>query len=316
MALASSANPRKLGFVPDGADMPAVSRRGNRLAYAEGRINTNIWRVDAPSHRNAVRLISSTWSERWPAYSPDGQRIAFLSTRSGTPEIWICNSDGSNPVQMTWFGGPLLPGPRWSPDGENIAFTASPGENLDVYVLGASAGVARRLTTDPGPDRWPCWSREGRWICFSSGRSGSHQIWRMPAAGGAATQLTPNGVDRDLPQQSPDGKFVYYMKGWPSDCTVWMMPVGGGEEVRVLDSVDLDGQWAVGAKGIYFVAAAGGEDRRDISLYVPATGKTRKTLTVDGVIGEYIAVSPDGRSILYPHFDQAGSDLMLVENFR
>ena len=70
----------------------------------------------------AVKLIASTRSNHTPQFSPDGEKIAFESDRSGTHEIWICDRDGTNPIQLTNFGGPHVGWPRWSPDGKQIVF--------------------------------------------------------------------------------------------------------------------------------------------------------------------------------------------------
>jgi hypothetical protein len=136
----------------------------------------------------------------------------------------------------------------------------------------------------------------------------------MPANGGEAVQITRLGGD--APQESPDGGFVYYEKGWPEHCSVWRVPVGGGEEVRVLDSTHPDAGWTVGKQGIYFFTTPDGQGCSDICLYKLATGKISKIVTIERSVGYRIAVSPDERTILYGQIDQAGSDLMLVENFR
>src|SRR6266480_5707461 len=82
-----------------------------------------------------------SFSERDEAqFSPDGRRIAFVSLRSGNPEIWVCNSDGSNAVQLTSFGGPFVTTPRWSPDGERIAFDSNAAGEFDIHVVGANGG--------------------------------------------------------------------------------------------------------------------------------------------------------------------------------
>ncbi len=94
------------------------------------------------------------------------------------------------------------------------------------------------------------------------------------------------------------------------------MPVGGGEEAKVLDSVNPVGAFIVRGQGIYFFAPADVGGPSDICLYDCATGKARKILTIEQGISAYIDVSDDGRMILYPQIDEAGSDLMLVENFR
>ena len=81
-----------------------------------------------------VTFISSTRYDESPQFSPDGKRIAFSSDRSGSGEIWVCDSDGLNAVQLTSLGGPLVTMPRWSPDGEHIAFDSSAEGQFDIYT--------------------------------------------------------------------------------------------------------------------------------------------------------------------------------------
>jgi Tol biopolymer transport system component/DNA-binding winged helix-turn-helix (wHTH) protein len=318
VAASAGARPRRLPFASEGASAPAVSRQGNRLAYGVNRPDANIWRIDLRSPGQnpgpPVRLIASTRKESAPVYSPDGKRIAFTSDRSGTLEVWVCASDGSNPAQLTTLGESDVWAPNWSPDGQNIAFTAVRAGNADLYVVSANGGPVRRLTTHPAGDAWPYWSRDGESLYFRSTRSGSGEIWKMPAKGGEAVQITRH--EGDAPQESPDGRFVYYQMGWPAHCSVWRVPAAGGEEVKVIDSTHTNAGWTVGKQGIYFFTPPDGQGRSDLCLYRFATGKTAKIMTIERELWYRIAVSPDERTILYGQFDQTGSDLMLVENFR
>jgi Tol biopolymer transport system component len=96
MVVSKPTKPQKLAFASNDADEPAVSRQGKRLAYAVERYDSNIWRMDLDkpdqNSGNPVQFISSTQQEYNPAYSPDGKSIAFVSNRSGTDEIWVCDS--------------------------------------------------------------------------------------------------------------------------------------------------------------------------------------------------------------------------------
>ncbi len=317
-AASKSAVPRRLDL-GIAAAQPTISRLGNRLAFAVIQFDLNIWRVDlkgpAKEPSQPIRFISSTQIEQYPAYSPDGRRISFMSRRSGSDEIWICDGDGSKTLQLTSLGGAAIYGPSWSPDSQSIALTvAQKGMREDIYVVSVNGGVPRRMTTDPAEDKWPYWSHDGKWIYFSSTRSGREEIWKMPASGGEAVQITRNSGDS--PQESPDGKFLYYMKGWPEAVSVWRAQVDGSQETKVLDSVHSEGQWAVVKEGIYFFRTPDKMVHSDICFYDFVTGQIRKLLTVQRPVDNHIAVSPDGRTILYPQSDQSGSVLMLVENFR
>jgi Tol biopolymer transport system component len=311
VAASLAAKPRRMAVGAEWIAGAAISHEGNRLAFVQPVWRTNIWRVDlhGPGRTPGApfKLIPSTRGELRPDCSPDGKKVVFDSSRSGHPEIWVCNSDGSNSVPLNSFGGPGVESPRWSPDGRNVVFMVGKGE---IHVISANGGPPRRLDKGPLGGIWPFWSRDGQSIYFKS----SGQVWKVPANGGEAVQITRNGGD--LPQESPDGKFLYYMKGWPSRCSVWRMPAGGGEETKVLEPVHLSGHFSVGEQGIYYFAPEDEKGHSDINFYDFAAGTTSKILTIEKPVYEHIEISPDGRTIIYPQIDETGSDLMLVENFR
>ena len=120
----------------------------------------------------------------------------------------------------------------------------------------------------------------------------------------------------DAPHESPDGRFFYFGRGFPGPSSVWRLPVEGGEPTKVLDGVHPTALWTVAENGIYFFTNPDKKGSSDLSVYDLVTGKTRKILTIERPVTFYVAASRDGRAILYTQLDEAGSDLMLVENFR
>ena len=296
----------------------AMSRQGNRLAYVQSTFDTNIWRIEIPESNGRssppTRLIASTNLEQGPQYSPDGKKIVFESTRSGSYEIWVCDSNGTNLIQLTSFDR-TTGTPRWSPDGRHIAFDARIETHSDIYVTGAEGGSPRRLTTETSDDVIPSWSRDGRWIYFASNRTGDDQVWKVSAEGGEAVQVTKQGGFAAF--ESPDGKFVYYTMHKPG---LWRVAVEGGEEARVLDQPKLGywGYWAVVNGGIYFVNVEV-KQHPVIEFFSFATGRVRQIATMEKeavLASPGFAISPDGRGILYAQVDQSGGDIILVENFQ
>jgi Tol biopolymer transport system component len=226
--------------------------------------------------------------------------------------MWVSELDGSNLQQLTSFRGTIrnVVGPGWSPDGQNIAVWVFP----NIGLINATTGSLRRLSLPdpPGGGKWPSWSQDGQWLYFTATRRPGG-IWKVRPDGGTPVQVTRGSGD-DMALESLDRKFLYYHRGWPGLLSVWRIPVDGGEETKILDGVNAEGQWTVGPDGIYFFASADEKGRSEMRFYEFATRRTKKILTVDrGLMG--IVVSPDGRSIFYPQFDEKGSDLMLVENF-
>ena len=316
---ASGGTPRLAGLAGENAYSLSLSRAGNRLVYQREAWDSNIWRIPGPnlpqSKSEPLKFIASTQVDEEPQFSPDGKRIAFTSSRSGNHEIWVCDQEGRNPVQLTSSNGPQLGSPRWSPDSRWIAFDSPKAGTSDIYVVSANGGQARRLTTGPTNSVRPSWSRDGRWIYFGSNRSGASQIWKQPVAGGIAVQVTRSGGEEAF--ESPDGKFVYWAKlGVPG---IWRVPVEGGEETQVMQQ-STESLWALFDRGICFFDVSNSAGPV-LKLYSFATHQAAllrqfsKDTRVD-TESTTLSVSPDGRWILYTQYDHAGSDLMLVENFQ
>jgi Tol biopolymer transport system component/DNA-binding winged helix-turn-helix (wHTH) protein len=324
----ASAEPERLPF-GEGAFGPAISRRGHRLAYSnEIPSHYRIWRMAAPGSPNVRDItragslerafISSTRNDMSPQFSPDGKRIAFASQRSGNWEIWVCNSDGSSPVQLTFFQGPNVTTPRWSPDGGRIAFDsdAGPEPEFDIWVIDANGGKPVRMTTHPANDGNPSWSHDGRWIYFDSRRTGEQQVWKMPAEGGDAIQVTRDGGY--APMESPDGKFLYYTKDLGAT-SLWRIPSGGGQASKVLENLSFYNNLAIVDNGIYFVPMPNRSGGSSIQFLNLRTNQIRPVANFEKMVGyldEGLAVSPNGRWMLYTKTDKVGAELRLAENFR
>lgn len=308
---------RRVMGIGEYALQPTVARTGDRLAYLYRKIDTNIWRAPGPLSTAPTtepsQLVASTREEYSPQFSPDGNRIAFVSDSSGSREIWVCDSDGGHPVQLTNFGGSHTGSPRWSPDGRQIAFDSRPAGLSSIYVISAAGGSPRQLTDGKSENVLPSWSRDGRWIYFGSRRSGDWQIWRMTATGEQAEQVTKNGGYEAF--EAADGKSLYYAKREPG---IWRLSLAGGEETRIIEHGKWN-YWALLDQGICFL------DQRalpqpTLAFYNFATSKITTFSRIErakapgSLLG--LSASADGRWVLYWQVDESDNDIMLVENFR
>jgi Tol biopolymer transport system component len=288
---------------------------GRHLVYTRSSDETDIWRAEIPPPGRPPSqpqpFISSTRIDDQPRYSPDGKKIAFGSTRSGAQEIWVAEADGSNPVQLTSFNGPLVGTKDWSPDSQRLVFAARPEGQADIFTISASGGVPKRLTTDPSDDIGCSYSRDGRWIYFTSARSGQYEIWKMPAEGGDAVQLT--SVSGRMPFESLDGKTLYFMHLNPEK-GIWKMPVGGGEAMQITGPV-YQQAYAVGKEGIFYSPAPDTTQKGSLQFLSFTTGKTRTVVVAKYPIGGMISLSPDQRFLAFAQRGQFGTDLMLIESF-
>ncbi len=306
--------------INDGGWFPAISRRGHRLAYQRQVRGMHIWQMDlSASDKKPVILVpSSSQSDQGPApqFSPDGKKLAYMSDRSGTMEIWVSDRDGSNPYQLTDIGDAGTP--RWSPDSQSIAFDARGGSERVVYVIGLRGGPPRLVGDDRGDDQTnrmcPSWSRDGKWIYFTSSRTGQFQVWKAPASGGAPVQLTFHGGH--APLASPDGKYIFYAKTLYANPEIWQVPVDGGVEKLLSPLVRPAtwASWAVVDRGIVF-AASSGKGQPAVSFFDLAKHKVT-TLGVLRAVPFWLGATRDGNTVA---FDQPGwqqDQVMLVENFQ
>jgi TolB protein len=167
------------------------------------------------------RLTNSPGSDMWPALSPDGSKIAFVSHREGNGDLYVMNSDGTNEISLAPSdSADLLP--VWSPDGQRIAFTSYRDERSEVYLVNADGTGLLRLTHTPGSDHALSWSPDGNWIVFLSRRSGNNDLWLMRSSDGSVVrQLTTYAGGDDEADWSPDGSQIAFVRG----LQVWTLDI-------------------------------------------------------------------------------------------
>jgi Tol biopolymer transport system component len=306
LAVSEGSEPVRMPYVTENAIRPVIMRR--RLVYQWFRLESNLWRLDTRAGERTILVGSGAPRlQGTPQYSPDGRRIAFSSTRSGSPEVWTCDADGANCMQLTSYGGPQIGIPHWSPDSQSIAFDCRVTGQPAVYVVAADGGTPRLLAED---GYMPNWSRDGRRIYFASGRSGRLEVWKMPAAGGPAAQVTRNGGGAAI--ESSDGKYLYFDRNPGGDADpLYRVPVEGGMEVEAVPRLQGPFSFGVTAKGVYFMP-----DLRTIRLLDPENGRVSTPAKLEKDVWEGLGVSPDDRYIVWSQQDRLTSELMLVDSFR
>jgi dipeptidyl aminopeptidase/acylaminoacyl peptidase len=269
-------------------------------------------------------FLSSTRGETHAAYSPDGRRIAFTSSRSGQGLIWVCDADGSGCHELSPPQGSSgwNSSPSWSPDGRRLAFDAGMGTLFHVYISAPEGGILRPLTSTTTYDARPRWSRDGRSVYFTSTRGGEFQIWKTradsPNADRGAIQITrQGGIEAE---ESPDGRYLYYAKRLTSG--VWRVPLGGSGAVREERFLDIggEGRWALRPDGILVLDAGLGPSPA-IRFVEYATRRASEVLALPAdwefvQFGGALAVSPDGQWAIVAAERLVESDIMLVEGFR
>lgn len=161
-----------------------VSGRPPNLQYA-------LMVADSDGHNPQV-VVRSRETLMSPAWSPDGQRMAYVSFESGNSAIYIQDlASGARQVVSSYRG--INSAPAFSPDGTRLAMSLSKGGNPDIYVLDLASRQLAQLTRHYAIDTEPEWTPDGKSILFTSDRAGKPQIYQMAASGGDATRVTFQG---------------------------------------------------------------------------------------------------------------------------
>jgi Tol biopolymer transport system component len=284
-----------------------------RLVYTHQFESVNIWLQPLGSAAPAAELITSAHWSYEPDYSQDGKRIAFLSDRSGQPEVWVAGGDGRNPQQWTFLGKPSLGAPRWSPDGRSIAFTVPGADGSSIYLVDGPDTAPRPV---PGAHRcgYLAWAPHGRALYFSSNRTGGPQIWKIAPEGGEAVQLTTRGGR--VPAISTDGRYLHYLRPMSTSSgeqQLFRIPLTGGEEEKVLDFVDA---YSIAGPGIAFKYYRADHPGRGLQFFRFSSRSSEAMPKSAKPLRYGIALDPTGRHVLYSQADYQVSDLMLVDGLQ
>ncbi len=186
-------------FEDQPAYSPSVCPDGETVLFSRpvrriGKSSTEVFSVERGG--GAPRQITrSSGEDTNPECSPDGGRIAFTSSRSGSPQIYVMNIDGSN-LQRVTLEGRYNEGASWHPDGSKLAYArrTDRGDRFDIAVVDLVTGQDRLLTTGPGSHEYPTFSPDGEWVVFESRQRGrNRQIHIMSGDGRYTRQVTSRG---------------------------------------------------------------------------------------------------------------------------
>jgi len=180
-------NGRKFGDRPGMNTGIAFSPDGRFAAVTwGGEAASDIYLLDPVNGRELSRLTTSRGNDMSPAWSPDSNKMAFVSDRQGFPNVFVMNSDGTDQSPLP-VPGNYNTGPDWSPDGTTIVYQ-SRGENsrFSIWTFNVDTGAIRRISRDRYNNEEPSWSADGRFIVYTSSRNGRKQLFIMNADGSGA----------------------------------------------------------------------------------------------------------------------------------
>jgi TolB protein len=222
---------------------PRVSPDNSRVAFAT--LGREGWSVRMYS-LELGRLVSfpagtAGGANQSPAWSGDGAKIAFSSSRSGDPEIWVADASGSAPKRITYFKGPDV-SPAWNPrTNAQLAWVSGRTGLPQVYTMDQDGANIQRMT-DGGYAVSPSWSSTGQFLTFSwnrkygPGAPGGQDIYIMDIATKRWQQLTHEAGTNDFPSWAPDTRHIVFERKQGGRTEIWSMLADGTDQHQLTHS--------------------------------------------------------------------------------
>ncbi|MBM4190306.1 MAG: Tol-Pal system protein TolB [Betaproteobacteria bacterium] len=257
---------------------------GGRITYVVKQAGRYALKVSDVDGHNVSSVLESPEPIISPAWSPDGNQIAYVSFEERRPIVYVQTlSDGKRRAVSRFRGSNSAP--AWSPDGKRIVVALTRDQSSQLYQVDAlGQGEPVRLMRSSSIDTEPVYSQDGRFIFFTSDRGGSPQIYRFELASGETQRITFDGSYNVSPALSRDGRWLAFVHRVEGAFRIAVMELAT-RQVQVLTETDYDQapSFAANDRIILYATRVQG---RGVLATVSLDGKIKQRLTQEGDLRE------------------------------
>ena len=260
-----------------------------QLAYVTVTENANgvhyqLMVSDADGH-NPRSLVTSREPLMSPAWSPDRQRLAYVSFEQGNSAIYMQHLKTGERTLMANFKG-INSAPKFSPDGQKLAVTLSKGGNPDIYTIDLNSQKLSQLTTHWAIDTEPEWSADGRRVFFTSDRGGKPQIYQVELSSQDVSRVTFTGDYNARASLSPDETYLATVHGNNNIFKIGLLHRPSGT-LQLLSQGPLDESPSFAPNGSMVLYATKNKQGQGVLRAVSLDGQTTNDLVLsDGSVRE------------------------------
>lgn len=278
-----------------GARYPSTIPGSRGVAFERGDDSADIVEVELTGNSGPQPAIShpSTRSELSPRYAPDGKRLAFVSDRTGSQELWVAGSSAA--TRLTDHGKGEIVSPDWHPSGNLVAYVLRSGDRGSLFVVDPDYGQVRRLTADNMDVLSAAFVPPGDSIALS-GRSddGEWRVWRVRVDGSGLTPLPI--LDASRVAADADGMFLYFSKMQGNG--LWRAAVDGATETKITDRIKFWNRsgWELVGDRLYYLDIDSRNATPGVHVLDLVSGESRRIRNIDfSLDANTLAISPDER---------------------
>lgn len=292
---------------------PKFALQKNRMIYKSNIDQAHLWYFGIQEiDLNPWQIAGSSRAEIHPSLSHKGDKLAFISNRTGNFELWLTSIEDDNPVKLTTSNAGFINKPTWSSDDSRIAFDARIDGDHDIYEVDIASKSMKAVIDLEGDQVNAHYSRDGKYLYFASNHTGEQQIWKHSLVDGSLVQVTNQGGY--YLQEGLNGEYLYFARSDSSG--LWRMSISDTNKpiqfVPQLSVIDW-GNWVLTEQGIVFVDRSQGTQIKlqsyDSQVCIPIV-TPEKPIQIGSPT---LAASFDADVIILAQIERREDEIMMID---